>query len=150
MSELPPDRDMFRVMARDCVAFRVRRASRIVTRAYDRVLADVGLSATQLTLLSAVANRPDLRMAELADVLGFEASSLSRAMALLVKKKWVRAVDGADKRERLFEITEKGREVARLAYTRWLEAQHKLKKVLGADELGALAKSLDALQQLPV
>lgn len=148
MSAPPTDREMFRIMGKECMAFRVRRTSRIVTRLYDQALAEAGLSSPQLTLLAAVANRPDLKMGELAEVLGFEPSSLSRAMATLVRRRWVRAVDVDDRRERLYEITDRGREVARKAWTLWSDAQAEVKRRLGPGELEALARSLDALRGL--
>src|ERR1041385_5498348 len=99
----PSDREIARAMGRDCLAFRIRRASRIVSRAYDRRLADVGLTSTQLTVLTAIANRPDLKMAELAEELGFEASTWSRAVSLLTRHKWVRAAAGKNRRDRFLE-----------------------------------------------
>src|SRR5688572_659618 len=122
-SSTADDRQMFRAMGRECVAFRARRASRIVTRAYDQKLAPLGLTSTQLTLLSAIANRPDFKSAELAELLGAEASSLSRSLALLVKNKWVRALSSEhDKREKLYELTPAGVDVARRAYALWQAA----------------------------
>lgn len=146
----PSDREMFRAMARECVAFRVRRASRIVSRVYDRSLAAAGLTATQLTLLAAVANRPDLRMAELADELGFEPSSLSRSIALLVRKKWLRTTPAslsADRRERFFEVTDAGREMVRAAWQRWQVAQAEIEAALPGG-VGRLVTTLDAIAAL--
>jgi DNA-binding MarR family transcriptional regulator len=127
------DREMFRHMGRECVAFRVRRASRVVTRIYDRALADAGLTASQLTLLSAVTNRPDMRMAELAEFLGFEPSTLSRSLSALVKKKWLRQSPSSDKRERFFELTDTGREVVRVAFERWRVAQAEVDRIVKGD-----------------
>ena len=125
------DRDIIRHMARECIAFRVRRASRVISRLYDRALADAGISATQLTLLTAVANRPDLHMAELADVLGVEPSALSRALALLVRNRWLKSAPSSDRRARYFEVTERGRDKLRGAYPRWQRAQAEVKRTLG-------------------
>jgi DNA-binding MarR family transcriptional regulator len=127
------DREMFRHMGRECIAFRVRRASRVVTRIYDRALADAGLTASQLTLLSAVTNRPDMRMVELADFLGLEPSTLSRSIAALVKKRWLRQTPSSDKRERFFELTDAGRDVVRVAFEKWREAQAEVNRIVGGD-----------------
>ena len=135
-------------MGRDCLAFRVRRASRIVSRAYDRRLADVGLTSTQLTVLTAIANRPDLKMAELADELGFEASTLSRAVSLLVRHKWVRAAAGTNRRDRFLELTPRGREKMRSAYSAWSAAQADVKHALSAAQLPALLAALSSLRSL--
>ena len=43
------------VMADQCLCFRARRVSRALTRRYDEALRPLGLQATQLTLLNAIA-----------------------------------------------------------------------------------------------
>lgn len=141
MHGMPPatDREMFRTMGRECVAFRVRRASRVVTRIYDRALAEAGLTASQLTLLSAVVNRPDMRMAELADFLGLEQSTLSRSMSALVKKRWLRLSPSSDKRERFFELTDAGRDVVRVAFEKWRAAQAEVDRAVQGDSARFIA-----------
>ena len=126
-------------MGRECFAFRVRRASRVVTRTYDRALADAGLTASQLSLLSAVTNRPDMRMVELADFLGIEASTLSRSLSALVKKKWLRQSPSSDKRERFFELTDAGRDVVRVAFDKWRLAQAEVDRIVGGDRFRFIA-----------
>lgn len=42
-------------MAADCLCFRARRVARALTRMYDQALRPLGIQATQLTLLNAVA-----------------------------------------------------------------------------------------------
>ncbi|HEY4221384.1 MAG TPA: winged helix DNA-binding protein, partial [Myxococcota bacterium] len=85
----------------------------------------------------------DLKMAELADALGAEASSLSRAVAALVKRRLLKAVPMADKRERFFELTAAGREHLRGAHAHWEQAQEEVKRALGGARLAAFTASLD-------
>jgi DNA-binding MarR family transcriptional regulator len=140
----PTDREMFRAMARECVAFRAQRAARIITRIYDQHLAMLGLTSTQLTLLSAIANRPDHNSQELAELIGAEPSSVSRGIALLVKKKWVKQISSErDKRERLYALTDSGLDIARKAFVRWEEAQEDVRVALGAAGLADLTRNLD-------
>ena len=42
-------------MTADCLCFRARRVSRVITRLYDESLRPLGIQATQLTLLNAIA-----------------------------------------------------------------------------------------------
>ena len=44
-----------RLMADQCLCFRARRVSRALTRIYDEALRPLGIQATQLTLLNAIA-----------------------------------------------------------------------------------------------
>lgn len=112
-----------RDMALRCLCFRSRRTARLITRDFDAALAPSGLKATQLTLLCAVALRPDLGMTELAELLGLEQSTLSRNIAHLRERGLVRAQPAADKRQRHLALTQKGRKLASRAYPLWQAAQ---------------------------
>jgi DNA-binding MarR family transcriptional regulator len=130
------------------MAYRVRRADRLVTRLYDQSLQPTGLTSPQLTLLSAVANRPGLSSAELGALLGLEASSLSRALALLQRRRLVRALPSQrDRRERLWELTEAGVKKAREAFALWQTAQEGLRRALGAGGVAALTAALQGLHE---
>ncbi len=139
------DRDLTRRMFRECFAFRVRRASRVISRTYDQALQDVDLTATQLMVLSAIVNRPDLKMAELADELGLEASTFSRATALLVRRKLLRRTSSSSRRERFFAVTPAGRRKIRAAFSRWESAQAQVRHQIGADIFASLTRALSAL-----
>ncbi|MGH7658478.1 MAG: MarR family winged helix-turn-helix transcriptional regulator, partial [Gemmatimonadales bacterium] len=72
-----------RAMADECLCFRARRVSRALTRMYDEVLRPLGIHATQLTLLSAIALSADgdeegATMSGLAEVLAMDGTTLSR------------------------------------------------------------------------
>ncbi len=110
-------------MASRCLCFRARRTARLITRDYDAALASTGLKATQLTLLCAVELRADLGMGELAEVLGLEQSTLSRNVAVLRERGFLRVSAGADKRQRALRVTSKGRALVAKAYPLWLRAQ---------------------------
>lgn len=110
-------------MASRCLCFRARRAARLITRDYDAALAPTGLKATQLTLLCAVELRDDLGMGELADVLGLEQSTLSRNVAVLRERGFLRVSSGEDKRQRALRITSKGRALVEKAYPLWQQVQ---------------------------
>src|SRR5688572_3661210 len=111
-----PNRSQLRDMANACVCFRVRRASRVITRMYDAVLAEVGLKATQLTLLCAIELRQDLNMGELGEVMGIEQSTLTRNLQFLESQALVQAKPGDDKRERFLVVTDKGKALLKRAY----------------------------------
>ena len=134
---------LLRDMATRCLCFRSRRTARLITRDFDAALAPTGLKATQLTLLCAVALRPDLGMTELAELLGLEQSTLSRNIALLRDRGLVRKQPAADKRQRHLALTKKGRTLAAKAYPLWQGAQLEAESRYFAGATRALFEELD-------
>lgn len=140
------EREIFRDMAKNCVAHRVKRAARAITRLYDDALRDVGLTATQLTLLSAIELRRDLSMRGIGELLVLEQSALSRAVAGLVRRGLVDMEVGRDRREKTLSLTDAGRALALRAAERWREAQAAALRDVG--DRAALFGALDRLAEL--
>ena len=65
---------------------KVRMAARFITRAYDDILRPVGLRATQLSVLVAVAIDGAISITELAKFLGMDRTTLTRNLSPLVKE----------------------------------------------------------------
>jgi MarR family len=74
-------REQAKKVAPDCLGFRARLLSRVITATYDDALAKVGLKVSQFSVLNAVASRDDTRPAELANFLAMDESTLSRNVA---------------------------------------------------------------------
>jgi len=55
-------------VGRECLGFRARMLSRVITTVYDDALSEVGLKVSQFSVLTAIANREETRPAELAKV----------------------------------------------------------------------------------
>ena len=61
-----------------CACHKTRMAMRSVTRAYDEALRPLGLRATQLLLLVAIAAEGAMSISALADTIGMDRSTLTR------------------------------------------------------------------------
>src|SRR5215831_10378102 len=82
-----------------CAAGTLRRASRSLARLYDAHLASSGLTTTQFSILRRVQRQGGrVSLAELADDLVFERSSLFRALAPLRRAGLVSIAAGTDRR----------------------------------------------------
>lgn len=121
----------------DCMCLASRRAARVITRAYDKHLRPHGIRATQFSVLTNLALRGTLTIGELADTLGVERTTLTRNLALIEERGWVRIRAGEDARARHVEITPKGRAALSNALPAWRAAQKATKAAIG--EAGALA-----------
>lgn len=130
-----------------CACANLRRTTRLVTQAYDAALKPAGLRATQFTALSVLANNPEIRQSDLAEILGMDGTTLTRNLQILLKAGWIRIDRAEDQRVRLISITEDGRQVLERAVPLWREVQAKF--VSGLDVytltgfMGVLSKAMD-------
>ncbi|MGF6639475.1 MarR family winged helix-turn-helix transcriptional regulator [Paraburkholderia sp. MM6662-R1] len=116
----------------ECNCFALRQAARHVTQMYERHLGSVGLTAAQFTILAKLARTPNLPMAELADAMVMERTTLVRAMKPLQRDGLVLAeAADHDKRTLLFSLTEKGETTFDQASVAWRAAQDEFEKKFG-------------------
>lgn len=132
-------------MILDCTCFRLRRLSRLVTQRYDDALRPVGLRVTQFSLLSALRNEGPMTVAHLAKGLGADTTSMSRALATVAAKNWVRIGEGSDKRSKSIAITADGLAMLERAGPHWQRAQSEVADILGEEVQQAFDSQLDAL-----
>jgi DNA-binding MarR family transcriptional regulator len=116
------DNNEFRDCA-GCVCSNIRRAARAVTRHYQRHMRGTGLRGTQFSILVALINAGPSPIGRLANRLGVERTTLTRNLAPLEKKHWVKISGEADGRVRFVAITAKGRSMAETALPAWRAAQ---------------------------
>jgi DNA-binding MarR family transcriptional regulator len=131
-----------------CTCFKLRKLTRAISRLYDQHMATVGLKTTQYSVLSNAARAP-LPVAELADLLGTERTTLTRNLKPLIEAQWITLEPGADSRQRIVTITAAGRAKVKEAYVAWRAAQSAIEHQLGAAAVRLLHTQLDAtLSQL--
>ena len=126
-----------------CTCFKLRKLTRTMSRLYDQHMASVGLKTTQYSVLNNVA-REALPVAELAERLGTERTTLTRNLKLLIDAHWVTLEAGLDSRQRIVTITASGRDKVQQAHVAWRAAQSALENRLGIPAVRALHAQLDA------
>jgi DNA-binding MarR family transcriptional regulator len=126
-----------------CTCFKLRKLSRTMSRLYDQHMATVGLKTTQYSVLANV-KREALPVAELAERLGTERTTLTRNLKPLIDAHWVTLEAGADSRQRIVTITASGRVKVKQAFVAWRAAQNELENLLGTGAVGTLHTQLDA------
>ena len=114
-----------------CACQNLRRLSRIVTRIYDEELRRAGLEITQFGLLTALAQAGEVNQKRLSAGFAMDSTTLTRTAGLLRKQGWVRARRGKDRRERLFSLSEAGKQQMATAQPHWERAERRLRKELG-------------------
>ena len=133
----------------ECLGFRARLLSRIITSVYDDSLSAVGLKVSQFSVLNAVASREDALPAELAKFLEMDESTLSRNVARMCARGWLRLEPGEDdRRSHQITITDMGKALLRKSYPAWQQAQGQVAHKLGPDGVAALKLVVRKLRQL--
>ena len=133
------------IIARDCLAVRLRMLNRVVTNIYDDALRPLGVKASQLNILVVAAKLGLARPADVCKRLQLDASTLSRNVERMRAKDWLEVVDDDDGRAQPFRLTAKGKRLLERAMPAWEEAQERVKKLIGAD---AVASIDDAVQRI--
>ena len=114
-----------------CACANLRRAARVVTQLYEHELRPSGLRVTQFTLLQALERTGEISQGELAALLDIDSTTLTRTLALLRRKGWLRAQRGADRRRLRLSLSAAGAREYRRALPYWRSAQERLRKTLG-------------------
>ena len=141
-----------RAIAADCLCFRARRAARVITRTYDEALRPLGIRATQLTVLNAVAigGEQGAGIGRLADVLGMDPTTLTRNLGPLERRGFIRIEEGGDPRSRVARLRPAGARILCNALPLWREAHTRVMDALGAEAAGELRRRLDEVAEIDV
>lgn len=118
-------------VARSCVCFNLRKATRLVTQLYDAVLRPSGLRVTQFTVLVAIGLGGRVPMSMLAGVLGMDRTTLTRNLKGLQERQLVSSTAGDDRRSRVISLTEAGRSALDTTLPLWRDAQRQAVELLG-------------------
>jgi DNA-binding MarR family transcriptional regulator len=130
---------------RPCACTTVRRASRILARAFDEVLEPAGLNVTQLAVLRAVQRHTGEPLTRVAEDLRMDRTSLYRAVAPMRRDGWVKIAAWADARARTVQFTNKGLRVLEAADAPWGRMQTEIIERFGRDKWAALVSELERL-----
>jgi DNA-binding MarR family transcriptional regulator len=125
-----------------CVCFALRRAARTLTRFYDRAFRAHRLRATQFTILVAAYKHGRAPLAEVAERLGMDRTTLLRNVRPLARRRLVEVSPAADSKRTEIRATPAGRALVVRLYPEWKKAQVHALEALGDQDL---SRSLDAL-----
>jgi DNA-binding MarR family transcriptional regulator len=133
-----------------CIATRVRQLSRIITRVYDDAMRPLGITASQFTLLTQLAQQDGITAVEIGFTLDIEKSTLSRNLKRLLALNLIVMDPPAGRRGRGLHLTPKGQATVRDAYPVWLTAQQRAVTVMGPESRGTLDTLLQQAEKLAV
>jgi DNA-binding MarR family transcriptional regulator len=132
----------------NCIATRVRQLSRIITRVYDDAMRPLGITMSQYTLLTQLANQDGITAVEIGTDLDIEKSTLSRNLKRLLALGHLTMDPPAGRRGRGLHLTPKGQDVIARGYPVWKEAQGRVVRVMGNESRGILDTLLSQAERL--
>ncbi|MEO1369381.1 MAG: MarR family winged helix-turn-helix transcriptional regulator [Acidobacteriota bacterium] len=132
-----------------CLAMRARKASRVLTRHYEKALRPLGVTAAQFTLLVHLREGAGRSISFLAEVLRVERTALTRNLRILERAGLAVVGEEGFRRQRSIEISPAGREVLERGLPLWHEAQDAVERHLGGDR-DAARRVLERLAALDV
>jgi DNA-binding MarR family transcriptional regulator len=133
-------------MAAECPGFRVRQASRVLSKLYDDELRPLGLQHSQLPVLAAAAifGEQGAPMRALAEALVMDPTTLSRNVRPLEEAGFIRVARSPDdRRSRVLVLTTAGRRAIQSAFPAWERILNRVSKALGAGVMAELRACLD-------
>jgi DNA-binding MarR family transcriptional regulator len=140
--------DIAESTASSCISTRVRQLSRIVTRVYDDALRPLGITASQFTLLTQLAQQDGITAVEIGHTLDIEKSTLSRNLKRLLALGHITMDPPAGRRGRGLHLTPNGENVIKQAYPVWMDAQSRTVKTMGAESRTTLDSLLADAEKL--
>lgn len=124
----------------------LRAASRALSQFYDLVLAPTRLKATQFVALQAIAEKGEIAQWQFARVHAVAVETLSRRFSGLRSKGYIQVRTGDRHGERIYSLTDKGRDALSQAMPYWERAQERFRKVLGENDWRAMPQLLDRVR----
>jgi DNA-binding MarR family transcriptional regulator len=131
-----------------CISTRVRQLSRIITRVYDDAMRPLGITVSQFTLLTQIAQQDGITAVDIGHTLDIEKSTLSRNLKRLLKDGHITMDPPAGRRGRGLHLTPKGAQVIQLGYPVWREAQSRTINVMGPESRSTLDAFLTQAERL--
>jgi DNA-binding MarR family transcriptional regulator len=131
-----------------CISARERQLSRIITRVYDDALRPLGITASQFTLLTQLAQQDGITAVEIGHTLDIEKSTLSRNLKRLLALGHLTMDPPAGRRGRGLHLTPKGAAVIQQAYPVWKDAQSRTVRVMGPESRSTLDDLLSQAEKL--
>jgi DNA-binding MarR family transcriptional regulator len=131
-----------------CISTRVRQLSRIVTRVYDDALRPLGITASQFTLLTQLAQQDGITAVEIGHSLDIEKSTLSRNLKRLLALGHITMDPPAGRRGRGLHLTPKGETVIAQAFPVWHDAQSRTIRIMGHESRSTLDSLLAQAEKL--
>lgn len=131
-----------------CVAYNLRKASRIVSKIYEKEMRGAPIHGPQFSLMIIIAKRGPQTITSLARDIGADRTTLTRNLRQLERKGVIEISAGKDDRTKAVTLSAAGEQAIRDSVPYWKKAQTKVLKALGEDRWARMLGDLSAVAAL--
>ncbi|UCF84437.1 MAG: MarR family transcriptional regulator [Desulfobacteraceae bacterium] len=132
-------------IARSCACGNLRRASRVITQAYDRFLQPSGLKVTQFIMLMALKMLGPITISKLAEKMLMDRTTCTRNLKGLQEKALISFEQAEDRRMKKVVLTDQGNEMLEKSIPLWEKAQGFILNEVGKQRMTHLLKDLSEM-----
>jgi DNA-binding MarR family transcriptional regulator len=133
-------------IGRECLCLHSRMAARAITRRYNAILAPLGLEVTEFSLLASLKTGREESIADLADRLAFERTTLVRNLKRLAERGLIAPRD-SEGRAVKYHLTKEGQRLLKEALPLWARAQAAVHETFSEAEASTVLSSLKKLRR---
>ena len=131
-----------------CLCATLRRGSRALTAVYEQALLPFAVSASQFTILQALAQVGELSQWQLGAVLAMDSTTLTRTLKIMRRHRWIAERRGKDRRERHLRLAVRGKQLLERATPIWEKTQSRLQQQLGSGDWKQLFQLTDRITEI--
>lgn len=125
-----------------CICNNLRRAARLVTNYYDKLLEPAGLRVSQATVLVVLYLSGEQTINEMAEQLELDRTTMTRNLKPLAQKGLLTIASGSDQRTRVVALTSKGEATLLRVLPLWEQTQAYMVEGIGEANASLLLTQL--------
>lgn len=129
----------------ECYCTNLRRSANSISAFYDAAFKETGLTAAQYYLLINLSRLKSANITHWAQQVGLNRSTMVRNVKLLQSHGYIQTTAGHGK---VFMLSTEGERVLAQAIPLWQNAQQQIETVLGSEDIKAVFRISEKLQQL--
>jgi len=131
-----------------CLNANLRKATRAVSKLYMDEMKETTLQRTQFTLLSTISAMGQCTITELSNFLLMDQTTVTRSVNTLKQSGYVEIGASEDRRTRVVQLTDLGRETVEVTFPIWQSAQSDLWEKLGEKKAKQLLSLLQEVTEM--
>ena len=128
-----------------CYCTNMRRSTNMISAFYDSALKEVHLTVAQYYLLINLSRLESANITHWAEHVGLDRSTMVRNIKPLLERELIESTEGHGK---TFTLSSKGKSLLEQAIPMWQNAQTQIEEVLGEDDIDAIFRICEKLQNL--
>jgi len=137
--------DQVLIRKNPCYCINLRQAANSITRYYDNVFKNLGITVTQFSLLNEIKYFGICSKSQLSEQAQLDKSTITRNLLVLKRKGFIEDIADEDSRESKIMLTCVGIKKIEEGMSFWNEAQTHFEKKIGKEKMKELRKILNLL-----